>query len=52
MWAPLAACREPAGTLLQLLFVFEHKTEYLLIRAPVSRTVVFWHIGNVPPMIS
>ena len=26
--------------------------EYLLIHAPFTRIVVFWHIGNVPPMIS
>ena len=55
MRAPLAACREPAGKLWQLcevLYVFEHKTQYLLIRAPFTRIVVFWHIGNVPPMIS
>ena len=50
-----AACREPARKLWQLckvLYVFEHKTQYLLIHAPITRIVVFWHIGNVPPMIS
>ena len=55
MWAPLAACREPAGKLRQLykvLYVFEHKMQYLLIHVPFSRIVVFWHIGNVPPTIS
>ena len=55
MRATLAACREPAGKLWQLckvLYVFEHKTQYLLIHAPFTRIVVFWHIGNVPPMIS
>ena len=54
MWAPLAACREPAGKLWQLckvLYVFEHKTQYLLIHAPFTRIVVFCQIGNVPPMI-
>ena len=30
----------------------EHKTQYLLINAPYIHIVVFWHIGNVPPMIS
>ena len=30
----------------------EHKTQYLLIHAPFTRIVVFWHIGNVLPMIS
>ena len=25
---------------------------YLLIHAPFTRIVVFWHSGNVPPMIS
>ena len=51
MRAPLAACREPAGKLWQLrkvLYVFEHKTQYLLIHAPFTRIVLFWHIGNVP----
>ena len=31
---------------------FEHKAQYLLIRAPFTCMVVFWHISNVPPMIS
>ena len=55
MRASLAACREPAGKLWQLckvLYVFEHKTQYFLIHAPFIRIVVFWHIGNVPLMIS
>ena len=58
MRAPLAASREPTGKLWQLckvLYVVEHKAQYVLIHAPFtrnSRIVVFWHIGNVPPMIS
>ena len=55
MRAPQAACREPAGELWQLCkvsHVFEHQMQYLLIHAPFNRTVVFWHISNVPPMIS
>ena len=55
MRAQLAACREAAGKLWQLckaLYVFEHKTQYLLIHAPFTRIVVFSHISNVPPMIS
>ena len=55
MRAPLAACHEPAGKLRQLckvLYVFEHKTQYILIHAPFIRIMVFWHIGNVPLMIS
>ena len=54
MRVPLAACRLPAGKLWQLckvFYVFEHKTQYLLIHAPFTRIVVFWHIGNVLPMI-
>ena len=49
MPAPLAACREPAGKLWQLskvLYVFEHKTQYILIHASFTRIVVFWHIGT------
>ena len=53
--APLTACREPTRKLWQLckvLYVFEHKTQYLLIHAPYTRIVIFWHISNIPPMIS
>ena len=55
MRATLAACRESAGKLWQLckvLFVFEHKTQYILIHAPYTRIVVFWHISNITLMIS
>ena len=55
MQVRLAACREPAGKLWQLckvLYVFEQKKQYILIHAPFTRFVVFWHIGNVSPMIS
>ena len=55
MLAPLEACSEPAGKLWQLckvLYVLEHKTQYILIHAPFTRIVIFWHIGYVPPMIS
>ena len=55
MRATLAVSREPAGKLWQLcevLYVFEQKTQYLLIHAQFTRIVIFWHIGNVPPMIS
>ena len=55
MWAPLAASREPTGKLWQLcqvIYVFEHKTQYLLIHAPFTRIAVFWQIGNEPPIIS
>ena len=47
-----AACREPAGSYdktTRTAICFEHKTQHLLIRAPYTRIVVFWHI---PPMIS
>ena len=50
-----AACREPAGSYDKTTgaaICFEHKTQYLLIRAPYTRIVVFWHISNIPPMIS
>ena len=55
MRTPLAACCEPAGKLQQLckvLYVFEHKTQYLLIHAPYARILAFWHISHIPPMIS
>ena len=50
-----AACREIAGSYdktTRTAICFEHKTQYLLIRAPYTRIVVFWHISNIPPMIS
>ena len=49
-----AACREPAGSYDKTTWTaicFGHKTQYLLIRAPYTRIVVFWHISNIPPMI-
>ena len=55
MQANLEASRELAGKLWQLckvLYVFEQKTQYLLIHAQFTRIVIFWHIGNVAPMIS
>ena len=50
-----AACREPAGSydkFTRTVICFEHKTQYLLIRAPYTRILVFSHISNIPPMIS
>ena len=52
---PQAACRESTGSYdktTRTAICFEHKTQYLLIRAPYTRIVVFWHISNIPPMIS
>ena len=52
---PQATCREPAGSYdktTRTTICFEHKTQYLLIRAPYTRIVVFWHTSNIPPMIS
>ena len=49
---PQAACRKPAGSYdktTRTAICFEHKTQYLLIRAPYTRIVVFWHISNIPP---
>ena len=53
MRATLAASRELTGKLWQLcklLYVFKQKKEYT--HAQFTRIVIFWHIGNVPPMIS
>ena len=55
MRVTIAASREPAGKLWQLckvLYVFEQNMQYLLIHAQFTRIVIFWHTGNVPPMIS
>ena len=38
--------------LLRAAICFEHKTLYLLIRAPYTRIAVFWHISIILPMIS
>ena len=51
---PQAACREPAGgydKTTRTAICFEQKTQYLLIHAPYTRIVVFWHMSNIPPMI-
>ena len=34
--------------LLMVLYVFEHKTQYLLTHAPYTRIVVFSYISNIP----
>ena len=47
-----AACREPAGSYdktTRTAICFEHKTQYLLICAPYTCIVVFWHIRNITP---
>ena len=47
-----AACRKLAGSYdktSRTAICFEHKTQYLSIRAPYTRIVVFWHISNIPP---
>ena len=44
--------REVMTTVQGVKYVFGHKTLYLLIHVPYTRIVAFWHIGNVPPMIS
>ena len=31
-----------------VLYVFEHKTWYILIHASHTHTVAFWHISNIP----
>ena len=52
MRVPLAACHESVGSfnrLSHVLYVFEHKTQYLLIHAPHTRIVEFWHINNMFP---
>ena len=59
---PVSQMRAPSGGLSRTsrklwqdyssCYIFEHKTQYLLIRAPYTRIVVFWHISNIPPMIS
>ena len=35
-----------------MLYVFEHKMQYLLIHAPYTCLVVFWHMSNMYPYIS
>ena len=51
MQAPLVACRKPMGSYNRfpnVFYVSKHKMQYLLIRAPYTRVVVFWHIHNMP----
>ena len=54
MQALLAACHKPAGDQNRLpkpLYVFKHKTWYILIHASYTHILVFWHIRNIPPRI-
>ena len=49
-----AACREPAGSYdktTRTAICFEHKTQYLLIRAPYTRIVVFGTSVKYPPWL-
>ena len=53
--SPWAAFCKPAGSYdktTRTAICFEHKTQYLLIRAPYTRIVIFCHISDIPPMIS
>ena len=55
MRSPLAACREPTGNYnrqLDVLYVFEHSPQYILIHAPYTHIAVFRHISNMPLQIS
>ena len=55
MRVPLVARLEPAGTPNRppnVLYVLEYKTLYILIHALHTRPVAFWHMCNMPPMIS
>ena len=36
----------------KVLFVSEHKTQYILIHAQFTHIGVFWHISKMPPYIS
>ena len=48
------ACCEPAGSYDKTTgtaICFEHKTQYLLISAPYTRIVVFWHVSKMPNAI-
>ena len=31
---------------------FQYQTQYILIHAPYTRVVAFWHISNIPPRFS
>ena len=51
-WRHQVACREPAGSYdktTRTATCFEHKTQYILICAPYTHIVVFWHIRSIPP---
>ena len=52
MRAPIADCREPAGSYNrqpEVLDVFEHKTQYPLIYAPYTHIVVYAAWVDMPP---
>ena len=55
MLAPLATGLRPEGDQNRppkVLYVFEHKTKYILIHAPHTRTVAFWHMSTILQRIS
>ena len=55
MRVPLVDGRKPAESynrLLEVLYVFEHKTQYPLVHDPYTSIVVFWHISKMPSYIS
>ena len=40
-----------SARLFQALYVFENKSQNLLIHALYTRIVLFWHISDMPPQI-
>ena len=55
MWVLLVARRELEGDynkLVEVLYIFDHKTQYLLIPVPYTHIVVFWNINNMLLRIS
>ena len=55
MWEHLPACRELVvdyNTSREVIYVFKYKAQYVLIHAPYTHIVVFWHISGIPAVIS
>ena len=53
--ALIATCRElPGGCnrLPKVLYIFEHKTQHIIIHTPYTHIVLFWHISDITQKIS
>ena len=51
-WRPVANQQGVQNKQPSVIYVFGHKTKNILIYAPHTHIVAFWHIRNIPPRVS